>query len=168
MLKYLWVSLVVIVIDQLSKFFVFTELPLGLPVNILPFFDLLYSHNPGVAFSWLANMGPWKWYFLVALTSTLSLILLIWISRMKPWEKVQAIGMSMILGGAIGNLIDRFLHTDTVGRREGVVDFLSFYWGEHRFPSFNVADSAITLGVIVIFWFMLFVAEPKSTEQTAD
>jgi len=166
MLKYLWVSFVVVFIDQLSKYFVFSQVALGDRINVIPMFDITYSHNPGIAFSFLANAGVWKWYFLVGMTSVLATILVIWISRMKPWEKLQAIGMSMILGGAIGNLIDRFLHTDAAARKEGVVDFLLVYWDNHLFPAFNVADSAISIGVALIIWFMIFVPD-QSEKQTS-
>jgi len=166
MLRVFWVTLSVVFIDQLSKYLVFSQLPLYERIKVLPIFDITYSHNPGIAFSFLADAGKWKWYFLVGMTLVLATILVVWIMRMKPWEKLQAIGMSMILGGAIGNLIDRFLHTDVVGKKEGVVDFLLFHWGDSYFPAFNVADSAISIGVVLIFWFMLFVSDPNDKQDT--
>ncbi len=165
MLKYLWVTFVVVVLDQLSKYLVFSQMALDDRINVMPMFDITYRHNPGVAFSFLANAGVWKWYFLVGMTLTLAIILFIWISRMKPWEKVQAIGMSMILGGAIGNLTDRFLHQDVLAHKEGVVDFILVYWNDSFFPAFNIADSAISIGVVFILWFMIFVSDP--TEKQA-
>jgi len=164
MLRYLWVSLTVIILDQLTKYLVYSQMPLRERINVLPVFDITYNHNPGVAFSFLADAGVWKTYFLISLTLLLSVILFIWIARMKPWEKLQAIGMSMILGGAIGNLTDRFLHTDTANHKEGVVDFILVYWNDHLFPAFNIADSAITIGVIVILWFMIFVVDPAEQD----
>ena len=168
MLKYLWLSLMVTVLDQVSKYFVFSSMALGQRINVLPVFDITYRHNPGMAFSFLANAGGWKWAFLVTVTLVLSVILLVWIARMKPWEKLQAIGMAIILGGAVGNLLDRFLHTDAIGNKEGVVDFLLFYWGNREFPAFNIADSAITIGVVIILWFMLFVREPNEAQESTS
>ncbi|VAW73861.1 Lipoprotein signal peptidase [hydrothermal vent metagenome] len=165
MLKYLWVTFVVVILDQWSKYLIFSQVALHDRINVLPMFDITYSHNPGVAFSFLANAGVWKWYFLVGMTLTLATILFIWISRMKPWEKIQAIGMSMVLGGAIGNLTDRFLHNDTAADKEGVVDFILVYWNDSLFPAFNIADSAISIGVVFILWFMIFVPDQNSKES---
>ncbi len=109
-------------------------------VAVLPYFNLTYVHNTGAAFSFLSDAGGWQRWFFAVLALLVSCALAIWITRLKQNEILLAVALSMILGGAIGNLIDRVLYGY-------VIDFLDVYYQTWHWPAFNVADSAITLGV---------------------
>lgn len=143
MLKWLWLSGLVIVLDQLSKWLAENALTLYRPVPVLPFFNLTLMYNTGAAFSFLANAGGWQRWFFLALSLIISIILVIWLSRLKAGEGRLAAALALILGGAMGNLIDRALHGY-------VIDFLDFYYGQWHWPAFNLADSAITIGAVLL------------------
>ncbi|OOZ39780.1 signal peptidase II [Solemya elarraichensis gill symbiont] len=146
MLRWLWLSLLVVVIDLATKLWVEAsfEFREQLPV-IDGFFNLTLVYNKGAAFSFLADAGGWQRWFFVVLSVVISIGLVVWLRRMQPHERVVAVGVSLVLGGAIGNLIDRVLYGQ-------VIDFLLFYYDHWSWPAFNVADSAIVLGV----GFLLF------------
>jgi signal peptidase II len=111
------------------------------PVKVLPFFDLTLLYNTGAAFSFLSDQSGWQRWFFIALAVTVSLVMLVWLYRLKREELWQAVALGFIIGGALGNMIDR------VWRDGKVVDFLHFHYAEHYFPAFNLADSAIFIGV---------------------
>ncbi len=140
MLKWFWLSALVIVLDQASKQMVVHSMRLFESVAVLPYFNLTYVHNTGAAFSFLSDAGGWQRWFFAVLALLVSCALAIWITRLKQNEILLAVALSMILGGAIGNLIDRVLYGY-------VIDFLDVYYQTWHWPAFNVADSAITLGV---------------------
>jgi len=143
MLRFAWLSLLVVVLDQASKFWIlgrFTEYQV---VEVWPVFNLTLVFNKGAAFSFLADAGGWQQYFFIGLAAVVSLVLLVWLRNMRAHERLTAWGVALVLGGAVGNLIDRLVH----GK---VVDFLQWHWEQYYFPSFNLADSAITLGVILL------------------
>lgn len=144
MLKYLWLSLVVLVADQLTKWIVLSELAPYESVEILPIFNLVLVFNTGAAFSFLSDAGGWQKYLFAGLAIVMSVVLVIWLLRLDPGEKLTAIALSLVIGGAIGNLVDRLLYGH-------VVDFLDFHWQTMHWPAFNLADSAISLGVIALF-----------------
>lgn len=144
-------ALSVIVLDQITKSIVLKTIHFhaSLPV-IGGFFNLVHVRNRGMAFGLLNRPGSdFSFYFLVSATIAAVLLLVFWFIRLKEEERKLAIGLSLILGGALGNLIDRL-------RFHEVVDFLDFYIGNYHWPAFNVADSAITLGTLWLVANMVF------------
>lgn len=149
MLRWLWLSLLVIVLDQASKLWFESNFMLYEVVKVLPFFNLTLTYNHGAAFSMLSDQSGWQRWFLSAVSTGVTIVLLLWLRNMKRREIHTALALSLIIGGAVGNLIDRLWS----GR---VIDFLDFYIGQYHWPAFNVADSAITLGVVVMIYELLF------------
>ena len=142
---YLLLALVILVLDQLSKAWVLSVFQPHEVMPLLPVFNLTLVFNEGAAFSFLSDAGGWQRWFFVGLASVISLGLLVWLLRLKANERLTGVALAMILGGALGNLVDRV-------RMGKVVDFLDFYWQSWHWPAFNLADSAITIGVILMFW----------------
>jgi signal peptidase II len=143
MLKWLWVSLVVIVLDQATKFLASGMLILHDPVALLPFFNLTLMHNTGAAFSFLAGASGWQRWFFTVLAVIVSIVLVVWLRRLQPQEKWMAAALALVLGGAVGNLIDRLMYGY-------VVDFIQLYYKDWYYPAFNIADSAITVGAVML------------------
>lgn len=157
MLKYLSITGLVIVLDQVSKWWMVSWLSLYETVAIMPYFNLTMAHNHGAAFSFLAQAGGWQRWFFIGLAAVISVVLLIWLARLKPAAKLEAISLSLILGGAIGNVIDRILYGY-------VIDFLDVYVGTSHWPAFNIADSAICIGAVLL---ILDSFKPEDKSQTA-
>jgi len=143
MLKYLWLSSLVIVLDQASKWFMVSWLSLYETLAVMPCFNLTMAHNYGAAFSFLSQAGGWQKWFFIGLASTISVVLVVWIKGLKPQAKLEAISLSLILGGAIGNVMDRFYYGY-------VIDFIDVYYNSYHWPAFNVADSAIVVGGVLL------------------
>jgi len=137
---WLWLALalLVLVLDQLTKWLIVGQFVLGDSRPITSFFNLVRAHNPGAAFSFLAQAGGWQRWLFTGIGLAAS-ALMIWMLRAHPGQKLFGFAIACILGGAIGNVIDRLVHGY-------VVDFLDFHWAGWHFPAFNAADSAITLG----------------------
>jgi signal peptidase II len=144
-------SLVVIALDLTSKCWISAELNYGEPVVFTSFFNFTLHHNPGAAFSFLSEAGGWQRWFFTAIASVVSVLLVIWIARSAN-KLLEAFGLAMILGGAIGNLYDRIQHGY-------VVDFIVVHYQNYYFPAFNLADSAITLGAILLILDMFLTRE---------
>lgn len=138
-LTWLWLSAVAVILDQLSKQLATAFLDYAKPVELLPVFDLTLQHNFGAAFSFLASAGGWQRWFFALLAAVVSVVLVIWLKRLKAHETWLAIALALVLGGALGNLYDRVV----LGY---VVDFISVHYQRYYFPAFNLADAAITLG----------------------
>jgi signal peptidase II len=136
---WLWLSAGVVVLDQATKFLVNRFLDLYERVEVLPVLDFTLLHNTGAAFSMLADASGWQRNFFITLASVVSVVLVVWLWRLPRGDRMLAVALSLILGGAIGNLIDRVLHGY-------VIDFIHAHWGAAYFPAFNMADSAITIG----------------------
>lgn len=145
MLKWLWLSGVVIVLDQLTKYFASTALTLYKPVEVMPMFNFTLMHNPGAAFSFLSDASGWQRWFFTVVALVVSTVIVFWIKRLPVHEKWQAIGLAMILGGALGNVIDRVLFGY-------VIDFIQVYYSEWYWPAFNIADAAISIGVVILIY----------------
>lgn len=140
---YFCIALSTIIFDQWSKFVVHHYFFYGERLNIIPdFFDLTLVYNPGAAFSFLADAGGWQKYFFLFLAVAISLYLIFNIYK-NEFALIGAIGASLVIGGAIGNAIDRLLHGH-------VIDFILFYYQKYHYPAFNIADSAIFLGVFLL------------------
>ena len=138
MARWLAWSLVVILVDQFTKVLIVGYYQLGQMQEITGFFNLVRAHNSGAAFSFLRDAGGWqRWLF--SGIAVVAVVVITWMLRKHAAQKLFAFALASILGGALGNLIDRL-------RLGYVVDFLNFHWGDAHFPAFNVADSAITLG----------------------
>jgi signal peptidase II len=138
-MKWLPVSLLVLVLDQASKLLADAMLELYQPVVLIPYLAITKVYNTGAAFSFLADASGWQRWFFIGLTVVVSVVLLVWMRRLKEHESRVALALSLILGGAIGNLVDRVLYGH-------VIDFIDIYYGSWHWPAFNVADSAITIG----------------------
>ncbi|RJQ48891.1 MAG: lipoprotein signal peptidase [Gammaproteobacteria bacterium] len=143
MLKWLWLSALVIVLDQFSKYLISGSMQLWQSIEIAPFFNLTLLHNTGAAFSFLSGAGGWQRWFFTVIALAVSAVIILWLKRLPAADKWQAAALSLILGGALGNVIDRV-------RFGYVVDFLDFHYRQWHWPAFNVADSAITAGVAVL------------------
>jgi signal peptidase II len=143
MLKWLNLSAVIILLDQLSKWIVSAQLDLYDSIAVMPSFNLVLAHNYGAAFSFLAGAGGWQRWFFTGLAIIVAVVLTVWMSRLKSEAKWEAISLALILGGAIGNVIDRVLHGY-------VIDFIDVYYGSYHWPAFNIADSAICVGAVML------------------
>lgn len=137
---WLWLSLIVLALDQATKWIVDRSMHVYQTIELLPFFQLTYLRNQGAAFSFLSEAGGWQRWFFVALSIAFSVGILFWLTRMPSGRRWEAIAWALVLGGAVGNLIDRAL----LGY---VIDFLDVFYGSWHWPAFNVADSAITVGI---------------------
>lgn len=143
MLKWLWLSLLAVILDQASKLAIAGSMQLYQSIEIVPYFNLTYVHNTGAAFSFLSEAGGWQRWFFAGLALVISVVIAVWLARLKRHETLLAVALSLILGGAIGNLIDRLAYGY-------VIDFLDVYYQTWHWPAFNIADSAITLGVVLM------------------
>jgi signal peptidase II len=142
-LLWLWLSLLVVVLDQITKIWIDSSLNYNQPVTVLPFFDLRLLYNQGAAWSFLATAGGWQRWFLTSLAIVVSIILVVWLSRLKQPYSLLAVAIALILGGAVGNVIDRIIYGY-------VIDFIDIYYNAWHWPAFNLADSAISLGAIIL------------------
>ena len=148
-LPWLWLSAVVIALDQLSKWLAETQLVPHQSLALLPSLNLTLMYNSGAAFSFLSDAGGWQRWLFTGLAAIVSIGLVIWLARLPARQRWVAAALAFILGGAIGNVIDRI-------RLGHVIDFIQVYYSDWYFPAFNAADSAITLGVVVLLLDALF------------
>jgi signal peptidase II len=139
----LWLSVAVVALDQATKFLVTRFLELYERVEVLPVLDFTLLHNTGAAFSILAGASGWQRNFFITLGTAVSLVLVVWLWRQPRGERLLPISLALIVGGAVGNVIDRVVHGY-------VVDFIHAHWGGAYFPAFNIADSAITIGAMLL------------------
>ncbi len=144
MLKWLSISATVIVLDLLTKYWIQQSFSYGEHLTVTSFFELVRYHNTGAAFSFLANAGGWQKWFFSAISVCVSAYLFYLLTQAQH-NKLFSIGVALVLGGAIGNLYDRM----TLGY---VVDFLLFHYQGLAWPAFNIADSAICVGVGLLIW----------------
>ncbi|WP_228152669.1 MULTISPECIES: signal peptidase II [Marinobacter] len=156
-LKWLWLAVLVIVVDLGTKALATALLTYANPVPVVPMFNLTLLHNTGAAFSFLAGADGWQRWFFVTLALVVSVVLVYWLRSLKRSETWTAIAIVLILGGALGNVYDRVVHGY-------VVDFLHFYWQDWHFPAFNVADIAITVGAGMMILDMF----RKPSDEAAD
>jgi signal peptidase II len=140
-IRWLWLSVLVVALDQATKALVVARFELFERRALLPVLELTLLHNKGAAFSFLSDASGWQHYLFLALAALVSLGIVVWLLRLRsPGSALLAGGLALILGGALGNAFDRLL-------RGHVIDFIHFHWFEKwYFPAFNVADSAITVG----------------------
>ena len=155
-LRWLWLTLVFLVIDQVTKYWVTSSMNLYESINVLPFFNITYVHNLGAAFSFLADQGGWQRWFFTAIAAIASVVFTVWLAKTPKQQPLLAIALACMLSGALGNLIDRVLFGY-------VIDFLDFYLGSSHWPVFNVADSIIFIGAA--FMIIDSFAENKKAKQ---
>lgn len=146
MLHWLWLSAVVLLVDQVTKQLAHRLLEWNQPLEILPIFNIRLRYNPGAAFSLLSDADGWQRWFFFSLGTIASVVIIVWLRQLPRQAVGNAVGLALILSGAVGNAIDR------LWSERGVVDFLDFHYGTYAFPTFNVADSAITIGAVILLW----------------
>ena len=154
-LVWVWISALIVVADQITKFWAEATLSTGRIIEVAPFWNFFLAYNKGAAFSFLGDAGGWQRWLFAGLAIGVSLLVLHWLRQLQSRQRWQGVAFALIIGGAIGNLYDR------VFREEGVVDFIDWYipassfgdWPERamHWPTFNIADSAIVAAVIMIF-----------------
>jgi len=162
-MKWLWLSGLMVILDQLTKKIAEAELLLHKPVAIFPSFNFTLMYNKGAAFSFLSEAGGWQRIFFVALSTIISIFLFFWLKQISTDNKQKnnqllQIAIALILGGAVGNLIDRAM-------TGAVVDFIQLYYSTYYFPAFNIADSAITVGAALLIIDM-FLESKRTTHKT--
>jgi len=152
MIRWLTLATVLVVLDQLTKFAITRSIPYGGGIEITPFFNLVLVHNKGAAFSFLAGAAGWQRELFIAIAAV-AIAWVVYLLHKHPRQTLFCFALSLILGGAVGNVIDRVW----LG---AVVDFLDFHAAGHHFPAFNVADSAITCGAAALIWDSFRAREP--------
>ena len=149
---WLFLAVLVAVLDQATKLAALAYLELLRPVSVVPVFDLMLTYNTGAAFSLLSDAGGWQRWLFIVLAFGVSGFLVRWLWTLATSERLLALALSLVLGGAVGNLIDRLF-------RDGkVVDFLYFHYRDFHFPAFNLADSAISVGAVLLVLHALIAA----------
>lgn len=142
-LRWLWLTLLCLILDQVTKQWVAGSFDYLETLPVLPFFSLTYVHNLGAAFSFLADQGGWQRWFFTAIAAIASVVFIVWLAKTPKSQTLLSIAFALMLSGAMGNLIDRVLFGY-------VIDFLDFHWSGNHFPAFNVADSMIFIGAALM------------------
>ena len=155
------ISIFVVVFDQITKVIADRSIELYQQIEVLPVLNWTLHYNAGAAFSFLSTAGGWQRYLLTGISAVVSVVLLIWLARLLKSERVMIWALALILGGAVGNLIDRVIYGY-------VIDFIQFHWNESYFPSFNIADSAITVGTILLLWATFTEGREEKTDDRSD
>ena len=135
-------ALLILVADQVTKMLILGSYQLGDATPITPFFNIVRAHNTGAAFSFLAQAGGWQRWLFTGF-GLLAALFILWQLHAHPGQKLFSFALASILGGAVGNVIDRMVHGY-------VVDFLDFYWASSHFPAFNIADAGISVGATLL------------------
>ena len=141
--KWLALSLLILVLDQITKQLIVDNMTLYERIEILPFFNPFYIHNLGAAFGFLSDQPGWQRWFLSIITTLVSLGILFWLTRLKSSQKLLIIALVFVLGGALGNLYDRVVFGY-------VIDFIDWHAFGYHWPSFNIADMAISIGALLL------------------
>lgn len=148
-LPWLWLSGLIVLLDQLTKYGVVGHLFYGQTIKWLPFLNITHVYNSGAAFALLSDGGGWQIYFFAIVSLSIAIFFMFWLRKTPRYWIWRSLGLSLIIGGALGNLIDRvYLHY--------VVDFIDFHIENWHFATFNIADSAVTIGAVCLAVSMLF------------
>ncbi len=151
------IAVIVVILDQITKVWVDSKLTLHEQIPVVPSFNITLAYNEGAAFSFLDDAGGWQRWFFIGISVIVSVCLIVWLFRMTREEKWLSVSIALILGGAIGNnLIDRVIYGH-------VVDFIQVFYKNWYFPSFNVADAAITVGTVLLL-ILTFFEKDENTE----
>ncbi len=156
-LRWLWLTLICLILDQVTKQWVVGSFDLYESLPIFPVFSLTYVQNPGAAFSFLADQDGWQRWFFTAIAAIASVVFIVWLAKTPKSDVLLSIAFALMLSGAMGNLIDRVLFGY-------VIDFLDFHWSGKRFPAFNVADSVIFIGAALMI-LDSFISDDNKTES---
>ncbi len=151
-LVWLWLTVLVVAVDLLTKYLANTTLPYGIPHPQLPVFDLTLLYNKGAAFSFLAGAGGWQRWLFTLIALLVSAVLLVWMYRTPRPQRWLGCALALVLGGALGNLYDRVV-------QGYVIDFISVHYNQYYFPAFNLADTAISIGAVMLIIDMLWFSE---------
>ncbi|RTE64353.1 lipoprotein signal peptidase [Amphritea opalescens] len=157
-LSWLWLVIIVIVLDLFTKYQASSLLAYGVPHPQLAIFDLTLLHNTGAAFSFLASAGGWQRWLFALIAIAVSGMLLVWMARTPREQHWLGAGLALVLGGALGNLYDRVVHGY-------VVDFISLHYNGYYFPAFNLADTAITIGAGLLIIDMLWSSDNQNKSK---
>ena len=158
MSPWLGLAAIVLVVDQMSKYAAEAYLSLHVPVAIIPGLNFTLTYNPGAAFSFLSDAGGWQRWLFSGIAFAASVAIVVWLHRLPKEDRFTACSLALVLGGAVGNLWDRLAPS-----RGMVVDFIDVYAGKWHWPAFNVADSAIVLGVIIMLITVFVTPEGERT-----
>lgn len=151
----------IILLDQLTKYWVSDVFSYGETLGVLPFLNLTLVHNAGAAFSFLSEAGGWQRWFFALVSVVVTVVIVVWLSSLSTRQSLLALALSLVLGGAIGNLWDRIF----LGY---VVDFVDIYYRHYHWPAFNVADAAITLGALLLIVESLLASKKKNLDCDHD
>jgi len=156
-LRSLAIATIILLLDQLSKWSALSNLQLGVPEPVLPFMNWLLLLNPGAAFSFLAQGSGWqRWFFTIV--GLVACVYIVWLLLKSQNDKILCVALSLILGGALGNVLDRIMYG-------AVVDFIDLHYANWHWPAFNIADSAICIGAALIIWGELSKSFGKSAQS---
>ncbi len=153
------IVVIIVVLDQITKIWADQALEMYQQIYVTSFFNITKAYNYGAGFSFLDTAGGWQRWFFTTISFVVSVVLCVWLYRMTRAEKWLSLSIALILGGAIGNLIDRFFYGY-------VVDFIQVHWNESYFPSFNVADAAISCGTALLLVLTFFEKKDDREEAT--
>ena len=154
-MKWLWLTGLVVVLDQVTKYFAELNLSYCAPVKVIPgFFSMTLVYNKGAAFNFLSDAGGWQRWFLMLVVIAICLFLLAWLRTIEKNRIHLSVGIALVLGGAIGNLIDRSLYGH-------VIDFIEIYYRDWHYPHFNIADSAISIGAGLLIYDIFKYSHPN-------
>lgn len=153
-LRWLWLAALIVVLDQATKIWAENVLSAGGPIEVLSWFNFSLAYNRGAAFSFLAAAGGWQRYFFLGIGLVAVIIIVAWLQRLRADEQMTALGLVSILGGAVGNLIDRALYGH-------VIDFIDWHYAGWHWPAFNIADSAILVGAVLVVLSSLRARKPE-------
>lgn len=156
MMPWLGLAVLLIVLDQVSKMLAMQLLELHAPLAVLPGFNLTLTYNTGAAFSFLSEAGGWQRWFFSGFALIVSIILVVWLYRLPVSARWLPCALGFILGGALGNLLDRLMYGH-------VVDFIQLYYQQWYWPAFNLADSAITIGAVMLIIDALWLSHDEET-----
>ncbi len=154
---YFGIAVLIIIIDQITKWVASSTLTIHEQNPVMPSFNFTLMHNYGAAFSFLSDAGGWQRWFFTIIAVVISIVLVVWITRLKTHEKWLGFALSLVLGGAIGNLIDRVAYGY-------VVDFIQWYYDRFYWPAFNIADAAISVGAVILLVSSFFADEDTNDD----
>ncbi|WP_321276008.1 signal peptidase II [Thiomicrorhabdus indica] len=158
-LKTLWIAVLVIIFDHITKYLAVTNLTFGEPVPVIDHLNWTLAYNYGAAFSFLADMDGWQRWFFVVLAFGMTVFMLWWLKKLPNKITTEVVALNLVIGGAIGNVIDRILE----GR---VTDFIDFYIGSWHYATFNIADIAISVGAFLLIYSEFFLKkEPVESDE---
>ena len=165
MLKWVWISVVTVILDQLSKWMAVAGLEERVPEAIMPHLNFTLAYNYGAAFSFLGDQGGWQRWFFVVLSFAVSGYIVYWLRKIDESERWTAISLSLVLGGALGNGIDRLISGRVTDFIDLYIDYDLFFLSNGHFAIFNIADIAITIGAILLV-VISFGADSESDQKT--